>query len=181
MTKRLFDIVFSILGLIFVGWLILLFWILASIDTKSNGFFIQKRVGQWGKSFTIFKLKTMHPHTNTISSLGSFLRKSKIDELPQLWNIFIGDMSFVGARPDIQGYYDLLQGENRKILKLKPGLTSTASLKYYDEDAVLAQKKNPLQYNDEVLFPDKVKMNLDYYYNRSFLGDLSILWKTIFE
>ncbi|TDD98367.1 sugar transferase [Flavobacterium cellulosilyticum] len=180
MTKRLFDIFFSLLGLFVVGWLILILWILASFDTKSNGFFIQERIGQFGKPFKIVKLKTMHPLTAKISVLGSFLRNSKMDELPQLWNIFIGNMSFVGPRPDIVGYYDTLQGEDRKILELKPGLTSTASLKYYNEEVLLAQVDNPMQYNDEILFPDKVKLNLEYYYNHSFLGDLNILWKTIY-
>lgn len=181
MAKRLFDIIFSLIGLVFIGWIIMIFWVLASIDTKSNGFFIQERIGQWGKIFKIFKLKTMHPKTANISLLGSFLRNSKMDELPQLWSILIGDMSFVGPRPDVAGYYDVLQGEDRKILELKPGLTSTASLKYYEEEILLSQKENPLQYNDEVLFPDKVRLNLDYYYNRSFAGDIEIIWKTIFR
>jgi lipopolysaccharide/colanic/teichoic acid biosynthesis glycosyltransferase len=181
MVKRLFDIVFSLIGLVLVGWIIIVFWILASFDTQSNGIFIQERIGQWGKAFKIYKIKTMYPKTGKISHLGLFLRDSKIDELPQLWNIFKGDMSFVGPRPDVAGYYDLLEGEARRILELKPGLTSTASLKYFDEEDLLLQKDNPLAYNDEVLFPDKVKLNLDYYYNRSFLGDLRILWKTFYR
>ena len=89
-------------------------------------------------------------------------------------------MSFVGPRPDIPGYYDLLQGENRKILTLKPGLTSEASIKYKDEEELLAQQENPLAYNDRIIFPDKVKMNLEYYHQRSFWGDLGIIFKTIF-
>ena len=89
-------------------------------------------------------------------------------------------MSFVGPRPDIPGYYDTLEGENRKILQLKPGLTSSASIKYANEDALLDQQENPLIYNDTVLFPDKVRMNLEYYYNHSFIGDLKIIWQTIF-
>ena len=179
MTKRIFDILFSLLGLIFFGWIIVFLWILASIDTKSNGLFVQKRIGQFGKVFSIYKIKTMHPQTANISRLGAFFRKSKIDELPQLWNVFIGTMSFVGYRPDIAGYYDLLQGENRKILQLKPGITSEASIKYADEEAVLSQQSNPLVYNDTVIFPDKVKMNLDYYYHHSFMGDLKIIFKTL--
>ena len=121
----------------------------------------------------------MHPNTNAISNWGSFLRKTKLDELPQLFNILKGDMSFVGPRPDISGYYDLLQGEERKILKLKPGLTSEASIKYKNEDQILAKQKEPLHYNDAVIFPDKVKMNLEYYRNRSFWGDLAIIFKTL--
>jgi lipopolysaccharide/colanic/teichoic acid biosynthesis glycosyltransferase len=179
MKKYLFDYFFSLMLLIFFGWIIVFLWILASIDTKSNGLFVQKRIGQFGKVFTIYKIKTMHPQTANISRLGAFFRKSKIDELPQLWNVFIGTMSFVGPRPDIAGYYDLLQGENRKILQLKPGITSEASIKYADEEAVLSQQSNPLVYNDTVIFPDKVKMNLDYYYHHSFMGDLKIIFKTL--
>ena len=111
----------------------------------------------------------------------AFLRKTKIDELPQLWNILIGDMSFVGPRPDITGYYDLLEGENRKILQLKPGLTSEASIKYANEEAIIAAQPDPLHYNDTVIFPDKVKMNLAYYYSNSVVGDIKIIWKTIFR
>jgi lipopolysaccharide/colanic/teichoic acid biosynthesis glycosyltransferase len=153
---------------------------MASIDTQSNGLFIQERIGQWGRVFKIYKLKTMHPATAKISSLGWFLRKSKIDELPQLWNVLKGDMSFVGPRPDVAGYYDLLQGEARKILELKPGITSEASIKYANEETLLEQQENPLEYNDIVIFPDKVRLNLDYYYNRSFFGDMVIIVKTVF-
>jgi lipopolysaccharide/colanic/teichoic acid biosynthesis glycosyltransferase len=158
---------------------IFLFWIIVSIDTKSNGLFIQERIGQFGKSFRIFKLKTIKDDSKEISKVGNFLRKSKIDELPQLWNVIIGNMSIVGPRPDIKGYYDKLEGDERKILELKPGLTSLASIKYANEDEILKLQSNPLKYNDEVLFPDKVKMNLDYYYNRSFFVDLKIIVKTI--
>ena len=90
-------------------------------------------------------------------------------------------MSFVGTRPDIPGYYDLLEGEERKLLEFKPGLTCEASIKYAKEEALLAKQENPLQYNDTVIFPDKVRMNLAYYYNRSFIGDLRVIWKTVFS
>lgn len=181
MIKRLFDIFFSILFFIILGWFIVLFLIIVSIDTNSNGFFLQTRIGQYGKPFTIYKFKTIHPKTQRISKFGAFLRKYKIDELPQLFNILIGDMSFVGPRPDIPGYYDKLQGEYRKILELKPGLTSKAAIKYSNEEEILAKQTNPLQYNDEVIFPDKVKLNLEYYYKQSFLVDLQIIFKTIFK
>lgn len=121
----------------------------------------------------------MDAKTHFISAFGRFLRKSKIDELPQLYNVLIGEMSFVGPRPDIPGYYDTLTGEARKVLELKPGLTSEASLKYFDEETLLAKQQDPLLYNDTTLFPDKVRMNLKYYYKRSFLGDLRIIWKTV--
>lgn len=168
MLKKIFDLFFSFVGLLLVGWLIVFFWIITSIDTKSNGLFIQERIGQWGRIFKIYKLKTICPKTNHISRIGLFLRLTKIDELPQLWNVLKADMSFVGPRPDIAGYYDVLEGESRKVLNLKPGITSEASIKYQNEEALLAQQENPLDYNDTVIFPDKARMNLDYYYNRSF-------------
>jgi lipopolysaccharide/colanic/teichoic acid biosynthesis glycosyltransferase len=180
MAKRFFDILFSVVGLIASGCFLIGFWIMASIDTQSNGLFVQERIGQWGSFFKIYKLKTMHPTTGKISRLGAFFRKSKIDELPQLWNVLMGEMSFVGPRPDVAGYYDLLEGEARKILELKPGITSAASLKYQNEEWLLAQQDDPLHYNDTVLFPDKVRMNLAYYYHRSFFGDIWIIWKTVF-
>lgn len=156
----------------------LLFYAVSAFDTSSDGIFIQKRVGQFGKIFRIIKLRTIDKKTFTISKIGRFLRKSKIDEVPQLLNVFIGDMSFVGPRPDVAGYYDKLEGESRKILELKPGITSLASIKYRNEEYLLSQQENPLRYNDEVLFPDKVKMNLEYYYNRTFLLDLQLIIKT---
>ena len=122
----------------------------------------------------------MNDRSKTSSIFGKFVRKYKLDELPQLWNILIGDMSFVGPRPDIPGYYDALEGENRKILELKPGLTSEASIKYRNEEMLLQSVSNPKKYNDETIFPDKVKMNLNYYYNHNLLIDLKIILKTIF-
>lgn len=180
-AKRFFDVVFSFLALVLLFWLLLITIIIASIDTKSFGLFVQKRIGQFGKPFWIFKIKSMHDTTHKISSFGSFLRKSKLDELPQLVNIFLGQMSFVGPRPDVPGYYDQLEGEAKKILELKPGLTSEASIKYANEEAILSLQENPLLYNDTVLFPDKVKMNLEYYYKRSILVDLQIIFKTVFK
>lgn len=181
MLKRLFDFFLSFIGLLLFGGVIFTLWLFTSIDTQSNGIFIQNRIGQYGKAFKIFKLRTIHPKRNCISFIGRFLRKSKLDELPQLFNVLIGDMSFVGPRPDIPGYYDQLQGEARKILELKPGLTSEASLKYFNEEQLLEQQKDPLRYNDIVIFPDKVKMNLYYYYHRSFWIDIRILFNTIFR
>jgi lipopolysaccharide/colanic/teichoic acid biosynthesis glycosyltransferase len=177
--KRIFDFVFSIIALFFFGWIILLCVFIATIDTKSFGIFTQDRIGQHGKKFTIFKIKSMNDRLKTVTWFGRFLRKSKLDELPQLFNILKGDMSFVGPRPDLPGYYDLLEGENRKILELKPGLTSEASIKYRNEETLLENVPNPKQYNDEVLFPDKIKMNLDYYYKQDLLIDLKIILKTV--
>lgn len=181
MIKRIFDIFFSLLTLILVGWIVVIATFIAFFDTKSFGIFLQDRIGQYGKSFQILKIKSMNDSTKKISFFGKFLRKSKIDELPQLLNILLGQMSFVGPRPDISGYYDKLEGENRKILELKPGLTSLASIKYANEEELLTKQINPLLYNDTVIFPEKVKMNLEYYYKQSFLLDLQIIVKTIFR
>lgn len=178
MPKRIFDIVFSFFALLLFIFPLLLLFIFCNLDTNSNGIFIQERVGQFGKFFKMFKLRTIKSD-GSISLFGTFLRKSKIDELPQFLNVFIGDMSIVGPRPDISGYYDLLVGSDRNILKLKPGITSSASLKYVNEEAILKRQANPQKYNDEVIFRDKVKMNLDYYHNNSLTIDLMIFFKTI--
>ena len=183
MIKRVFDIVLSIIILFLFSWVLLICWLLAIIDTHTNGIFLQERIGQYGKYFRIYKLRTIQVDSQSrkldISRIGKMLRKYKLDELPQIFNVIKGDMSIVGPRPDIAGYYDLLEGENRKILELKPGLTSTASLKYYQEEQILQGQANQLVYNDTIIFPDKIKMNLEYYYNRSFWGDLGIILKTI--
>lgn len=176
--KRLFDIALALLSLLFCIWIIILCIFVASIDTRSFGLFFQERIGQYGKPFTIFKIKSMRKGVSRLSPFGAFLRKTKLDELPQLFNILLGQMSFVGPRPDVAGYYDVLEGEARKILQLKPGLTSEASLKYAQEEKLLVEQIDPLSYNDAVIFPDKVKMNLWYYYNQSIFLDLRIIFKT---
>lgn len=116
-----------------------------------------------------------------ITTIGSFLRKYKLDELPELWNVLIGDMSFVGPRPDVPGYADILKGENRKILELRPGITGIASLKYANEEEILSNVKNPIRYNDEVIFPDKTRLNLEYYYKNNLWFDIKIIFATIFR
>jgi len=179
MIKRFFDFIFSLGTIILLSPILFICWLLASIDTDSNGLFLQKRIGQFGQPFTIYKLRTMQVNTYNISTIGAFFRRFKLDELPQLVNILQGKMSIVGPRPDIAGYYDLLEGKYRLILNLKPGLTSLAALKYMYEDTLLAKKENPLEFNDTIIFPDKVKMNLEYYYTQSFVGDLKIIWMTL--
>jgi lipopolysaccharide/colanic/teichoic acid biosynthesis glycosyltransferase len=180
--KRFFDISFSVFVLCLFFWLLFLAWFLAIVDTRSNGVFTQERIGQFGKGFKIYKLRTIQIVSNTgtlqISKIGRFLRNYKLDELPQLINVLKGEMSIVGPRPDIVGYYDLLEGENRKILELKPGLTSLASLKYYNEDELLEKEDSPLEFNDKILFPDKIQLNLAYYYHQSLYGDLKIILAT---
>ena len=177
--KRLFDLSLAILLLLFLGLIILLTIILASIDTKSFGLFTQKRIGQYGKSFTIFKIKTLSDTTKSSTSIGRFLRSTKLDELPQLFNILNGAMSFVGPRPDISGYADQLKNQDRIILNVKPGITGLASLKYRTEEQILAQQSNPLHYNDTIIWPDKVRINKWYVKNQTFLIDLKILFYTI--
>ena len=155
--------------------------------------FKQERIGQHGKPFDIYKIRTMKAscdnknmfvttaNDDRILPFGKWLRKTKLDEIVELVNVLKGDMSFVGPRPDVKGYADKLEGEDRKILELRPGITGPASLKYINEEEILAKADNPQQYNDEVIFPDKVKINLDYYYNRSFWGDIKIILNTIFR
>ena len=153
---------------------------ITAIDTQSNGFFTQERIGQYGKSFLIYKLRTLHVKTNKTSLWGRMLRKTKLDELPQLLNILKGQMTFVGPRPDVPGYADKLEGADQIILKLKPGITGLASLKYRNEEQILSQQPNPQLYNDEVIWLDKVRINKWYAQNRTLIMDLQILFYTLF-
>jgi len=178
--KRIFDFVISFMLLIMLLPIIIILWIITSVNTKRNGLFNQLRIGQFGKPFRIYKLRTFNSF-DKINYVSSVIRRLKLDELPQLWNVIVGDMSLVGPRPDVPGYYDKLEGEDRKILNLKPGITSEASIKYKNEEAILKGQSNPLKYNDEVIFPDKVKMNLEYYYKRTFFGDIKIILKTFIK
>jgi lipopolysaccharide/colanic/teichoic acid biosynthesis glycosyltransferase len=182
MIKRFFDIIFSLFALLLFFWVVCISWLLASIDTRTNGIFIQQRIGQFGKPFKIYKLRTIQVSSSSgnrrISTIGRFLRSYKLDEFPQFFNVLKGEMSVVGPRPDLPGYYDLLEGENRKILELKPGLTSLASLKYSKEESLLRNQVSPDRYNNSIVFPDKVQLNLDYYDHHSFWGDIGIILKT---
>lgn len=157
---------------------LLVLFLVASLDTGFPGIFRQERIGRYGKIFTIYKFRTYHAVTHTKSLVGNWMRKYKLDELPQLFNILKGDMSLVGPRPDIPGYYDCLKGNDRLVLELKPGLTSEAGIKYRDEEALLNLQADALKYNDKILFPEKVKLNLEYYYQLSFKKDAQILLKT---
>ena len=151
--------------------------------------FKQKRVGRNGRLFTMYKFRSMtvgHGGSSVsvagesrITPLGHVLRKYKLDELPELWNVLVGDMSFVGPRPDVPGYADALQGRDRDVLKLRPGITGPASLKYRDEEEQLARVDDPQKYNDEVIFPDKVRINLYYLNNYSFIKDIQIIFCTV--
>lgn len=191
MLKRTFDILLSIFAifLLFPSFLVVSFLIV--IDSGFPIFFLQKRIGRDAKEFNIIKFRTMKTNNENITitvsddsritRIGKYLRKTKIDELPEILNVLFGQMSFVGPRPDVKGYADKLKGANRKILALRPGITGPASLKYYNEEYILSQKSNPKKYNDEVIFPDKVKINMDYFHNRSFFLDLKIIFATIFR
>jgi lipopolysaccharide/colanic/teichoic acid biosynthesis glycosyltransferase len=188
--KRIFDFLFAFIGLLTVFLLIFLAWIVASLSTQSNGLFIQQRVGKDGKLFNIVKIKTMivmAGNDTTITSSndvritksGAFFRKTKIDELPQLWNVLIGQMSFVGPRPDVPGYADRLQGKDRIILSVRPGITGPAQLAYKNEEEVLTNQNDPVRYNDEIIWPDKVRINREYIEDYSLFKDFYYIWKTI--
>jgi len=187
-AKRFFDIVLALFGIIIFIFPMVIFVILASISTKSFGIFSQKRVGKNAKLFTLYKIKSMRVnsvknHVTTandvrITGFGKFLRNSKMDELPQLFNVLIGDMSFVGPRPDVEGYADKLEGDDRIILSVKPAITGPATIKFSNEETILSQQKNPLEYNDKVLWPEKVAINKEYVKNWSLLGDFNYLVKT---
>lgn len=190
--KRTFDLVASASGLLLTFWLIALAWLLATWDTKANGFFTQERVGWHGRRFKVIKLRTMRVDTNNtttvttagdarITRLGAFFRRTKLDELPQLWNVLKGEMSFVGPRPDVPSYADALEGEDKLILSVRPGITGPATLKYRNEEELLAQQPDPEKYNREVIFPDKVKLNREYVENYSFWTDIGYIWETIFH
>lgn len=188
--KRTFDITLSTIGLLATFWLIGIAWILASIDTGRNGLFEQPRVGRDGRIFRILKIRTMRESRDVATSvttaddpritrLGRLWRRTKIDELPQLFNILIGDMSFVGPRPDVPGFADRLTGDDRIILLVRPGLTGPATLKYRNEEKLLGSMDDPERYNREVLYPDKVRVNREYVRNYSFRKDLCYIYMTL--
>ncbi|MBK6564109.1 MAG: sugar transferase [Saprospiraceae bacterium] len=189
MIKRIFDFTCASVGLIFFTPLLLLIGLLIKIKMPGPVFFKQKRVGQHGELFTMIKFRTMKVDhggssisvkgESRITPLGATLRKYKLDELPELWNVLKGEMSFVGPRPDVPGYADNLQGEDKKILLLKPGITGPASMKYSNEEEILALQSDPKKYNDTVIYPDKVRINLEYLKRRNMVMDLWFIILTI--
>lgn len=191
MIKRIFDIVMAFLGLIILSPLLLIITLLIKIRTPGPVIFSHERTGRDGNPFILYKFRTMivDHGGNSISVKGEDritpsgvkLRKYKFDELPELWNVLKGDMSFVGPRPDVPEYVNKLAGEERLILELKPGITSPASLKYADEEDLMASAPDPQKYYNEVIWPDKIRMNLEYYRNRSFFGDILLILKTVFK
>jgi len=188
--KWIFDRLMSLIGLMVLWPVLLIVSIIIRIKMPGGPvIFKQKRVGREGKLFTMYKFRSMtvdHGGSsvsvageNRITPLGAKLRHYKLDELPELWNVFIGDMSFVGPRPDVPGYADQLKGKDREVLKLRPGITGPASLKYRDEENLLAKQADPQKYNDEVIFPDKVRINLYYLHHYSFIKDIEMIFCTV--
>ena len=188
--KYVFDRMAALLGLLLIWWLLIVVAVLIKVKMPGGpAIFKQTRIGRRGKPFTIFKFRTMtvgHGGSSVsvagesrITQLGAVLRKYKIDELPELWNVLIGDMSFVGPRPDVPGYADRLQGDDREVLELRPGITGPASLKYRNEEELLAAVDNPQEYNDTVIYPDKVRINRYYLHNYSFVKDIEMIVCTV--
>ena len=201
--KYLFDRILSLFGLIILSPVMLLVAVLIRVKMGGPVLFKQERVGKDGKLFTIFKFRTMEEGQDEFSismvgdqrilPLGIKLRKYKLDELPQLWNVLKGKMSFVGPRPDVPGYADMLDGDDRDVLKLRPGITGPATLKYRLEDEMIAeyvaqkQKEGDtrdaqdiaVEYNDTVIYPDKVRLNCYYYRHYSFWKDIKMIFCTV--
>ena len=188
--KYLFDKIASFVGLLLLWPVLLVVAILIKVKMPGGpALFTQQRVGRHGRVFRIYKFRTMtvgHGGSSVsvkgesrITALGVHLRRWKLDELPELWNVLKGDMSFVGPRPDVPGYADQLQGDDRRMLQLRPGITGPATLKYRNEEELLASVDDPIRYNDEVIFPDKVRLNLYYLDHYSFLKDLQMIACTV--
>ena len=188
--KWIFDRLVSFIGLSCLWPVLIVVAILIKIKMPGGpALFTQKRVGRHGKLFTMHKFRSMtvsHSGSSVsvagearITPLGAVLRKYKLDELPELWDVLIGNMSFVGPRPDVPGYADQLKGDDRRVLELRPGITGPASLKYRDEEELLAKVENPIEYNDTVIYPDKVRINLYYLDHYSFIKDIQMILCTV--
>lgn len=189
-VKRAFDIITSALGLLLTWWIIIPAFVAASIDTRKWGFFTQERVGRHGKLFKVIKLRTMREigglQTTVTTAedlrttpLGRFFRRTKIDELPQLINVLLGQLSFVGPRPDVPGFADQLSGDDRIILSVRPGITGPATLRFRNEEEILAVQEYAEKYNREVIYPEKVRLNREYVENYSFWRDMRYIWRTL--
>ena len=188
--KRIFDLTIAILGLIIIAVPMALIAILLRITSGSPIVFTQERVGKGGQIFYVKKFRTMSVRSvedssitvagdSRVTAVGSYLRRWKLDELPQLWNVLVGEMSLVGPRPDVPGYADKLQGDDRKLLLLRPGITGPATLAYRNEEEILAKVSDPVQYNNEIIYPDKVRINLEYMEKCSLMQDLKYILETM--
>ena len=176
---RLCDIVFSAVGLLLLSPLFLIVYILIRCESKGGGFYCQQRVGKDGRMFGLYKFRSMRTgsdkkglitvggHDSRITRMGYFIRKYKIDELPQLWNVLKGDMSLVGPRPEVKKYVDLYTEEQRRVLSVRPGITDYASIEYVDENEILGKADNPDRVYVEEIMPAKIKLNMRYIENRS--------------
>jgi lipopolysaccharide/colanic/teichoic acid biosynthesis glycosyltransferase len=188
LVKRSFDLVVSVLGLMVMWPVIVICWVIAKRDTGASGFFLQDRVGRGGRLFKVVKLRTMNSVDGTtvttandprITKWGARFRRWKLDELPQLWNVLLGHMSFVGPRPDVPGYMDRLEGNDLRLLQLRPGITGPATLRYRNEEDLLAAQRDPDGYNDRVIWPEKVRINLEYLDDWSLARDICYIIKTV--
>ncbi len=188
--KRIFDLTIAILGLIILAVPMALIAISIRIASGSPILFTQERVGKGGQIFYVKKFRTMSVRSvedssitvagdSRVTAIGSYLRRWKLDELPQLWNVLVGEMSLVGPRPDVPGYADKLQGDDRKLLLLRPGITGPATLAYRNEEEILAKVSDPVQYNNEIIYPDKVRINLEYMEKCSLMQDLKYILETM--
>ena len=176
---RLLDIIFSVVGLLLLSPLFLIIYILIRCESKGGGFYCQQRVGKDGRMFGLYKFRSMRTgsdkkglitvggHDSRITRMGYFIRKYKIDELPQLWNVLKGDMSLVGPRPEVKKYVDLYTEEQRRVLSVRPGITDYASIEYVDENEILGKADNPDRVYVEEIMPAKIKLNMRYIENRS--------------
>lgn len=190
--KWSFDRIVSLFGLLILLPVLIVVAILIKVKMPGPILFVQERVGRYGKLIKVHKFRSMTvrkasdkftgiaaTETARITTLSEKLRRYKLDELPELWDVFIGNMSFVGPRPDIPGYADKLEGDDREILQLRPGITGPASLKYRNEEEMLSMVDNPQKYNDEVIWPDKVRLNRYYLHHYSFAKDIEMIVATV--
>lgn len=190
--KRLFDIVCSFFGLVFLSWLFVFVALWVGLSSKGGVFYRQRRVGRCNRDFTIYKFRSMRVNSDRqglltiggrdgrITKAGVFIRKYKLDELPQLFNVLRGDMSFVGPRPEVRKYVELYTEEQKKVLTVRPGITSLSSIKYRNENEILSRSDNPEQYYIDVIMQDKLAIELDYLEQRSLLTDIKVIFQTIF-
>lgn len=190
MLKRLFDIVASAVGLVLLSWLFVVIAIWIKIDSKGPVFYRQVRVGRHNKDFRIFKFRSMRQDSDKgslitvgerdsrITRSGYFIRKYKLDELAQLVNVFLGDMSFVGPRPEVRHYVDFYTAEQMHVLDIRPGITDLASIKYRNENELLEKAEDPERYYIDVIMQDKLRINLEYVEKHSFLYDLKLIFQT---
>lgn len=193
MAKRLFDIVSSGIGLLCLAPVFVVMAIWIKLDSRGPVFYRQTRVGRYGLDFRIFKFRSMRVGSDKgrqitvgerdprITRSGYFIRRYKIDELPQLINVFLGDMSIVGPRPEVRKYVDLYSEEQRKVFQVRPGITDLASIKYRNENELLSQVDDPDTYYIDVIMPDKLAINLEYIRHQSFMGDIKIIFNTLFK